>query len=446
MCHSKLYMFLFFLLNFLTLRGQNDKVLCIDNVNVITMTKDTILENHRVWIKDGKITSIDKALLPIEDKSITVIDGSEKFLIPGLAEMHYHFRSEDIESDFKLFLANGITTVRNMAQFSGQDHIEIRNKTLTGELFFPNYFTAGPYLTKTDLPTVQDVNKVVEYHSKMGYDFLKIADNLPDTIYLKLLDETQKNKLPVIGHAQRHLPLEFSLRMRSIEHIEEFIYLNDIEGGVPLFEKSDPQLKAIAEQIQQSGIYLGTTLSIFEFINNCLNDPKFRAYNTDPLAKYLAKAQRYDFLTERNDYRKLRGKVFNGIKAQDLFNDYFIWIRKFVKILSDNGVPLIVGSDTYGMVIVGFSLHREMELLQNAGLGPYEILLGSTVTPARYLNTISNEGTISVGKNANMVLLEKNPLEDIKNTKTINGVFVMGKWLNKQHLEEMLDDVEKAFK
>lgn len=107
---------------------------------------------------------------------------------------------------------------------------------------------------------------------------------------------------------------------------------------------------------------------------------------------------------------------------------------------------LLSGSDTYGMVIVGYSLHREFELLQEAGLKPFDILLASTVNPARYLNTYAMEGTISEGKNANMVLLNKNPLEDIRNTQFIEGVILKGKWFDKKTLESQLQQVEAAFK
>ncbi|MFV8326431.1 amidohydrolase family protein [Flavobacterium sp. ZS1P14] len=121
-------------------------------------------------------------------------------------------------------------------------------------------------------------------------------------------------------------------------------------------------------------------------------------------------------------------------------------MKAFARILSDSKVRLLTGSDTYGMVIVGFSLHQEFGLLQETGIKPYEILLASTVNPARYLDNYAVEGTITEGKNANMVLLNENPLDDIKNTKSIEGVVLKGKWLDRQTLDRMLEEVELAFK
>jgi imidazolonepropionase-like amidohydrolase len=113
-------------------------------------------------------------------------------------------------------------------------------------------------------------------------------------------------------------------------------------------------------------------------------------------------------------------------------------MKKFTRLLSDNGIRLLTGSDTYGMVLAGFSLHEEFQFLQQAGITPYHILMASTVHPVRYLNehgasgqvfnTDASEGTIVEGKTANLILLAKNPLEDIRNTREIEGVLLNGKW------------------
>ena len=103
-------------------------------------------------------------------------------------------------------------------------------------------------------------------------------------------------------------------------------------------------------------------------------------------------------------------------------------------------MPLLTGSDTFGMVIVGYSLHQEFVHLQEIGLSPFQVLKASTVTAAKYLDAFDLEGTISEGKNANLVLLNKNPLEDIKNTTTIEGVMLKGEWLDRARLDAILKE------
>jgi len=417
----------------------------IDNVNVIPMTGEGVLSNQKVVLANGAILLVAPADTPLPFNVRQTIDGTGKYLIPGLSEMHYHFRSGDIASDFKLLIANGITTVRNMAGSEGQDHLEIRNKKRSGTLLAPNYFTTGPYLTTPDIPTKEKAVELVKMHREKGYDFLKIAGNLPKDIYLELLEQARIYAVPVVGHAQRHLPPEFSMRMKSIEHIEEFLYLPGKKEGTTLFNGS-PNPESLLRQLQSSGIWVGTTLAVFDFINACMDDETFHALQKHEHVKYLARKERESFLTEKNDYRKLRKLEFDGVPAPVLFGEYFSWMKSFARYLSDNGIRLLSGSDTYGMVIVGFSLHYEFELLQESGIKPYDILLASTVNPARYLQTYASEGTITEGKHANLVLLNENPLDDIRNTRTIEGVFLNGEWFNRARLDKMLQEVEEAFK
>jgi hypothetical protein len=425
--------------------AQNDDSIIIDHVNVIPMTSETVMRDQRVLIAGGKIVRIEDASSPEGIKVSHRINGNGKFLIPGLSEMHFHFRSNDIASDLKLLVANGITTVRNMSSPPNKQHIEIGNKTKSGELLPVNYVTSGPYLTSRDLLTTGHVEKVVKMHVDSGYDFLKLADNLAPDIYLSVLNECEKNHLPVVGHSQRNQPMEFSLRMKSIEHVEEFLYLSDSIGGATYFKRNEADLKQAVRQIKASGVYVGTTLSVFEFINNCMTDSAFESLRRHAHQKYLARDQRDAFLSEKNDYRKMRKATFDGVPAPRLFNDYFIWMKSFTRQLNEAGVALLTGSDTYGMVIVGFSLHEEFRLLQESGVRPFDILLASTVTPARLLNRYASEGTVTEGKNANLVLLSKNPLDNIENTKTIEGVILKGRWIERKEIDKMLREVQRAF-
>jgi len=437
-------------LNNAWLNKKETKITVIENVNIIPMNEEVVLKNQRLVIAGGKIVSIEPNSKKSEFQANLSIDGTGKYLIPGLSEMHYHWRNNDrnIEKDFKLLIANGITTARNMGEYNGQDHISIRNKINKGQLFGPNYYTTGPYLQTDKLQTIKDAIKVVKQHKDKGYDFLKIGDGreISKEVYLKLLDEALKQKIDVIGHGQHNLPLEYSLRMKSIEHIEEFIYIFNTTDDFKYLNNNKDFLNNAAQQIKNSGIYVAPTLVIFEMITQYLDEGRFAKLQKNDNAKYLPAKDSIYWLSDKNHYRAdfAGGKdiVGLGMKPLDFFNSYFEWMKTFTKILSDHDIPLLSGSDTFGMVIPGFSLHQEFEFLQEIGLTPYEILKTSTITPARYLNTMALEGTVSVGKNANLVLLNKNPLEDIKNTKTIEGVMLKGQWLDRTQLDKLLLEVE----
>lgn len=419
--------------------AQTD-TLSIENVNVIPMHEEIVMQNQRVVIADGKILRVESMENTSEHPTAKVIDGSGKYLIPGLHEMHYHWRNKEggIKRDFKLLLANGVTTVRNMAEYDWQDHIAIRDSIGQGKLFGPNYYTTGPYLQSGDLKTSADIERIIAQHHNKRYDFIKIADNLPKDIYLEVLEKAADYNIPVMGHAQREMDLEYSLRMKSIEHVEEFVYLfGDEQRRDSLF------LKNAAQQIKNSGIVIAPTLVVFDMIVQCLDDNSFAKLKKKEVATYMLNGDHGYWASDDNPYRQnLKGKVINGMDALPLLEGYFEWMKNFTKMLAKEDVPMMTGSDTFGFVVPGFSLHEEFQFLQEAGLSPYEILKASTLTPARYLGSMAMEGTITEGKNANLVLLNKNPLEDIKNTKTIEGVLLKGKWLDRDQLDSLLKEVE----
>ncbi|WP_298531932.1 amidohydrolase family protein [uncultured Algibacter sp.] len=435
--------------------NRHTNTVVFEHVNVIPMTKNVVLKDQCVIIVDGKITSITSSKTAPKYNPDTAINATDKYLIPGLSEMHYHWRDtkSPIENEFKLLIANGITTARNMAEYGGQDHIAIRKKTKNGDILGPNYFTTGPYLGYEQLKTFEDIERVVKTHKEKKYDFLKIGDgvDIPKDNYLKLLDEAYKHGITVIGHGQHNLPLEYSLRMKSIEHVEEFIYIfqeENVYEKVDNFENSKILVNDIeflnnaAREIKESGLYVVPTLVIFEMILQYFDEQKFEALQKHPESNYLTRGEYENYLTEKNHYRaELLGKKIVGIDSDEFFKKFFVWMKKFTKVLNDHQVPLLTGSDTFGMVVPGFSIHKEFEFLQESGLRPYEILKASTVNASRYLGSISMEGTITEGKNANLVLLNKNPLKDIKNTKSIEGVILKGQWLNRAQLDLFLEEV-----
>jgi hypothetical protein len=435
MCRFKNYFLILFFISF-SISNAQTKIISFENVNVIPMNTDTIIMNQRLIIANGKILKIEPTSKEITNKIDIKIQASGKYLIPGLVETHYHLQN-DIENEFKLLIANGITSARNMAEYKGQDHIKIREQAKKNLILSPHYYTTGPYLTRNHLSSIDAVEKVVNNHKEKGYDYLKIADNLPKNIYLKLLELAQKEKIEIVGHGQRELPLEYSLRIKSIAHIEEFMNVfNEEQRSSIVF------LNKAAKEIKTSGIYVSPTLGIFEMISRYADKNKSTTLAKDKNIKYLPKHYSDYWKSDKVNYRTK--EWFTSEESLVRLEKELEWQKEFTLLLHNQGVPLMAGSDTYGLFLPGFSLHHELELINSSGLSTYETLKTATVNPARYLNTIAQSGTINEGKLADMVLLDKNPLEDIRHTKTISGVVIKGKWLDRKELNKILLDVEKS--
>lgn len=414
------------------------KIISFENVNVIPMNIDTLITNQRVVIENGKILKIESVSKTISNPIDITIDASGKYLIPGLVETHYHLQN-NIENEFKLLIANGITSARNMAEYNGQDHIKIRELAQSNAFLSPHYYTTGPYLKRHNFKHIDSVDVIVQYHKKRGYNYLKIADNLPKDIYLKLLESAKKENIEIVGHAQRELPLEFSLRIKSIAHVEEFMNIFSKEERYSI-----DYLQKAAREIKTSGIYVSPTLGIFEMISRYANKEKSAKLNVSKNNKYLPKHYSDYWKSDKINYRK--NTWFTDKESLIRLEEELQWQKKFTFLLHKQGVPLMAGSDTYGLFLPGFSLHHELELIQSSGLSNYETLKTATVVPARYLNAISQSGTVSEGKLADLILLEKNPLDDIKNTKTIIGVVIKGEWYNREKLDNLLLEVENSNK
>ncbi|RDY59424.1 amidohydrolase family protein [Flagellimonas nanhaiensis] len=412
------------------------KTFSFENVNIIPMHTDTLLTDQRVIIANGRITKIESASNPRIDTIDVSIEASGKYLIPGLVETHYHLQN-NIENEFKLLIANGITSARNMAEYQGQDHIAIREKARSNSFLSPHYYTTGPYLKRNNFKHIDSVDAIVQYHKKRGYDYLKLADNLPKKIYLALLEKAHEENIEIVGHGQRELPLEYSLRMKSIAHMEEFMNIFSKEGL-----NSNSYLEKAAKEIKTSGIYVSPTLGIFEMIMRYADKEKSAKLNAEINIKYLPKHYSDYWKSDKIGFRNK--KWFTAAKSLIRLEKELEWQKNFTLILHKNGVPLMAGSDTYGLFLPGFSLHHELELIHSSGLSTYETLKTATVIPARYLNAISHSGTINEGKLADLVLLDKNPLEDISNTRTISGVMIRGQWFDREKLDKLLLDVENS--
>ncbi len=426
-----------------------------ENVNVVPLNEEVILPNQTVAVRDGEIVAIVDQSSEVDVVAGERIDAAGRYLMPGLADMHIHMRM-DPQAMFNLFLANGVTTVSNMRLGDGDgdvDHLQLRADVAAGRMAGPRYLISGPQLTPELLPSADDVAPMLDRHVEQGYDVIKIHQDLSFDVYDALIAGARERGLRVTGHFQHQMPLSQSLRMGAVEHVEEFLYASlvgfgevaaDILEAMPTYYAhvegmADPEYRApVVRDVAASGIYVDPTLIIYKMISVWVDDDQLAKVHTDERLAYLPKGTRDLYLDpETNPYRD---KDF-PLSAEHLESNVEI-LKALLFELHEAGAPLLLGTDSFGTVVPGFSIHQELELIVAAGLSPYEALRTGTVNVAAYLGETDTAGTLEVGKRADFILLEENPLTDIRHASSVRGVFTQGNWHSESELASMLAEAK----
>lgn len=415
---------LLLMVTFSILVSCNTKVvyLVYKDVNLIPMTSEKIIESVSVHISNGKIIAIDKYSNLELPEYFRIIDGRGKYLTPGFSDMHVHLQQPE---DLDLFIVNGVTTVRNM--WGSPEHLKGRKDIKNGKIIGPELFTTGPLIDGPNmiwpdsfvLSAKEDVEKAIRSMKKDGYDFIKVYDGLSLGVYSEIIRVAKDINIPVVGHVPKYVGLTKVIQsgQQSIEHLNGYHY------------KYKDKYNDIKEQEIQmtidSGLWNCPTIIVLKTISliATINKKDF------PELKYVNPTT-VKYWSGRRSYK------YNYIKAQS-----------FIYNLYKQGGLIVSGTDANNpFIIAGFSLHDELKLLNEAGLTPFEVLLTTTVNPSLMLGISDRTGTIEVGKDADLVLLNKNPLDDITNTKTIAGVMSKGRWFPKEKIDKILKNVEDKMK
>ncbi len=424
-----------------------DDVYAIMNVNIIPMTTtNTVIENATIVIEGNKILSINK---PIPSQAKT-IDGKGKWLIPGLIDMHVHNLADinlsssyptkgatlftDNQDFMLLYVANGVTTTFELS--ARVEHFGQRNEIIKGKVIGPRIALAilveggdGPG-NVADTPS--DGRQMVRIAKAQGYEFIKLYSRLNIETYKALIDEAYKQGMKVVGH----IPNAFKGRIEEafVPHFDMVAHAEEYAKQTDSFTEHDA--KRFAKLAKANGTWLTPTLITMEMIARQARS--LDAVRSLPTLQYVHPLLQSKWLTSNN--------YSTGTNPERVA--YFEKLTKFhvllVKAFKDAGVPMVAGTDagTSG-VVWGFSLLDELELLVTAGLTPEETLTSATRLPATWLGIDDKIGTVEVGKYADLILLDANPLDDIKNTRKISGVFVNGRWVAKQKIDKMLADLAK---
>jgi len=445
--------------------ASEDGIFGITHVTVIDVVTGSATKNATVVIRGNRIERIDSKHRAKIPKSAKVIDASGKYLIPGLSDMHVHtFFGTWIpggrEVTLPLFVTNGVTGIRDMG--SELDLILAARKDIQEHRQIgPRMIVAGPMLDgpKSQFPasiaiaTPEDGRRAVQMLKSREVDFIKIQSYVPRDAYFAVADECKKAGITFVGHVPDAIrgAEASNAGQKSFEHLigifegsstAEDELLKGPKGPAHFLDTYDPQKEAaLIALLAKNRTWQCPTL-FWERGQWLIDSPELKAeVANDPEAKY---APRY--------WREKSWPSFTDSIVKTLDTDPLPVREKFVeheleivKRLHDASVPLLAGTDTAAGVDVlpGFSLHHELERFVAAGLTPLEALQTATINPAQFMGKTADFGTIAPGKIADLVLLDANPLDDIRNAAKIRAVIADGRYFSRADLDEMLAHIQE---
>ena len=435
--------------------------LLIRNVTVVDVLHGSLRPGMNVAISGHKILSLNPAS-GVPPRTARVIDARGKFLIPGLWDMHVHIYFAP-QTYFSLLLANGITGVRDMGG-PADWLLSWRRRVAHGDVIGPRMVVAGPYLDGPTssrefvvrIGTPDEARRAVASLAARGVDFIKIMSVVPREAYFAAASEANRLRIPFVGHVPETVSAAEASQagQKSLEHLfgvllacaadgqelRKHIRPDPVGREFPAYENilaafSDEAADKLFQEFRRNGTWQTPTLTIWS-VRASLDDP--RLYQ-DPALSYVSRSMRVIW-DPRVDHRLKDMTPADIALAKRVLQRCF----KIVHSMQVAGVGILAGSDTpFPFCVPGFSLHDELELLVEAGLTPLEALQSATIRPAEFLGMKGSLGTVEQGKTADLVLLDGNPLEDIRNTRKIAAVVVNGVYLPRGILDRMLDEARK---
>jgi imidazolonepropionase-like amidohydrolase len=415
-------------------------VVAFRDVSVVTMVDDRVLPNQTVIVKDGSIDWIGPAAQADVDPDALVVDGRGSWLMPGLADMHVHTWQEE---DQALFVAYGVTTVRNMWGTGIQ--LAFQSRIASGDLVGPTIVTSGPIMDGDPpswegsqvLTDAESARQAVRALPRGPYAFAKVYNGLSAAVYQAIVDEATLLGIPVAGHVPAAVGLDAVIDgpQRSIEHLHRYPTLlqhaeptpEDLAVGEGGWLTADPSLfPGLAGRLASDGVWSAPTLALREA--QALSPVEREVFLRRPEVAWVAPELRGRWRTQSLTEASSR-LVRDGQAAR----------LAMVRALNEQGAPLLAGSDVGNPYLIpGLSLHDELRLLVQAGLTPFEALSAATRSAAEFLGQQGDFGVVRVGARADLILVAGDPLRDVANALRRRGVMVRGVWFTLDELTARL--------
>ena len=411
--------------------AQPPKSVVFSNVSVVPMTGNQVLPNHTVVITGDRITAVGPARTAKVPEGATRIDGQGKYLMPGLAEMHGHIPGGNAPRDFVdnvlfLYVASGVTTVRGMQGAPGQ--IDLREAAKRGEIVAPNLYLAGPQFSGGSVKSAEDAIARVKQQKSEGWDLLKVQEGLSVPAYDAMAKTAKQVGIRFGGHVPDDVGLLHAMDMgqETFDHIDG--YVEQLDGRAKPVE--DKALQDLVQRTKKAGAWIVPTMFVWE----TLQGPVTLESRTGLAELRYMPAPQVEQWTKGLDSR-LKNPQYDAAQAKLHIDNRM----KILKALQDGGARILLGSDAPQQFNVpGFSIHREMRRMADAGINAYEIVKSGTANVGQYFKAQDSFGTIAVGQRADLILVDANPLENVSNMEKRSGVMVRGRWLPASEIDAAL--------
>jgi imidazolonepropionase-like amidohydrolase len=415
--------------------------LLLIHANIVDVNTGKIESDKSILIREGKIVSVMPSIDSKGKSDDIVVNIQGRFLIPGLWDMHVHDDSTSHTKQiyFPLFIANGVTGIRDMFSQCADpcptpelfpDLRAISRQVEGRRLLGPHIIISSPLLDGPEpawpgaaaIATPKDAIRAVDTAADQGADFIKVYNGLPRNAYFAVAAESKKRGIPFAGHVPYSVTLieASDAGQRSVEHLM----------GMKEACTTVSACTRVAMHLSHNGTWQTPTLVISRFFA-C---PQMVANNNDPRLTYVWSEQ-----------KKAWEQAPPADATATTCEANYQQLEIFVRTLHGAHAKFLVGTDLGNPYIFpGFSVHDEMALLVNAGLTPLEALQAATINPARYLGRELTAGTVAPGRSADLVVLDENPLADIRNISHINSVILRGQQFNRAALDKMLEGARAA--
>jgi len=440
--------------------------LAITNANVIHLDTGEV-ELQNIYISNGKIAAIETVDTKRNVKADSTIDATGKYVLPGFWDNHIHLRGGDSliannKNFLKLFMANGITTVRDAGGDLTTSVMEWKQQITDEKLMGPTIFTAGPKIDgpgarwggSLEVATGTDIQQAFDSLEKLMVDFVKIYDSRIDADnYIRSIEEAKKRGFVVSGHMPFTVTLDETIDagMDGIEHLY-YIMKGCASNETEVTEKlkngemgfwdampalmgaySDSTAQATFDSLKEKNVYVVPTLHIGKTLSY-LDEVD---HTKDPYLQYMGKG-----MIETYEGR-IRSAMNASEEARISRKELDTFFGQLAKSLDNAGVQLLAGSDSGAFnsyTYPGISLHMELQEMVKNGISPLNALKTSAYNGSQFLLQSDDYGTIAAGKISDLVLLNDNPLDNIENTQNIYMVIKGTQLFDHEKLQALLDE------